>query len=41
MIASRIFDMDLQGSAVRRGSDGRFRDGRVVGRRVKIKFYSR
>ena len=38
-IASRIFDIALEQSAVHRGSDGRFKSGPLAGKSVNIKMY--
>lgn len=39
-LASEIFGITLHESAVHRGSDGYFADGRLAGKSVNIKFYS-
>ena len=38
-IAGRIFEIELERSANATGHDGRFRDGRLMGRTVNIKCY--
>jgi hypothetical protein len=38
-LASQIFDIELEESAVARGFDGRFRSGTLQGRTVNIKWY--
>ena len=40
-IASRIFDIELEESAVHPGSDGRFRSGPLAGKSVNIKMYGK
>lgn len=39
-LAAEIFDITLHESAVHKGSDGYFADGRLAGKSVNIKFYS-
>ena len=38
-IASRIFDIELEPSAVAKAIDGRFRTGALAGRSVNVKWY--
>jgi hypothetical protein len=38
-IASRIFDIELEASAVAKAIDGRFRAGALAGRSVNVKWY--
>lgn len=38
-IASRIFDVELEQSAVTKAIDGRFRNGPLAGRSVNVKWY--
>lgn len=38
-IAAQVFDIELEGSAVAAGIDGRFRSGPLQGRTVNIKWY--
>jgi len=38
-IASRIFDIELEPSAVAKAIDGRFRSGSLTGRSVNVKWY--
>ena len=40
-IASRIFGVQLETSAVARGHDGRFREGPMAGATVNVKFYGK
>lgn len=40
-IASRIFDIQLEDSAVTKGFDGRFKTGKLMGRTANIKFYAK
>lgn len=40
-IASQVFDIELESSAVHKGSDGRFRSGALAGRTVNIKWYAK
>jgi len=40
-IASRIFDIELEVSAVNKGFDGRFRSGPHVGKSVNVKWYAK
>lgn len=40
-IASRIFDIELEPSAVAKGIDGRFKTGPLQGRSVNIKWYGK
>jgi len=40
-IASEVFDIALQESAVNKGFDGRFRSGPLTGRSVNIKWYAK
>ena len=40
-LASRIFDIELEESAVHPGSDGRFRSGPLAGKSVNIKMYGK
>lgn len=39
-LAAEIFDITLHESAVHKGSDGYFADGRLAGKSVNVKFYS-
>lgn len=38
-VASQVFDIELEPSAVTAGIDGRFRSGQLAGRTVNIKWY--
>ena len=40
-IASRVFDIALERSAVNPGSDGRFRSGPLAGKSVNVKMYGK
>lgn len=40
-IASVLFDIELNHSATKKGSDGFFRNGTLVGKSVNIKFYGK
>ena len=40
-IASRIFRIELEGSAVHPGADGRFIDGPLAGKSVNVKMYGK
>jgi hypothetical protein len=40
-IASKIFDVELENSAVVKGIDGRFRSGSLVGKSVNVKYYAK
>jgi hypothetical protein len=40
-IASKVFDIELEGSAVAKGIDGRFRSGLLRGKSVNVKFYAK
>ena len=40
-IASRLFDIELAGSASQRSIDGRFRKGPLAGKTVNIKWYAK
>jgi len=40
-IASRVFDIELQESAIAMGFDGTFRSGPLIHRSVNIKFYAK
>ncbi len=40
-IASRIFDILLHESAIKKGSDGKFNSGQLVGKSVNVKLYSK
>lgn len=40
-IASRIFNIELEQSAVAKGIDGRFRDGPLKGKTVNVKIYGK
>ena len=40
-LASRLFDIQLEDSAVAKGIDGHFRSGELAGRHVNVKFYGK
>ncbi len=40
-IASKVFDIELEASAVSKGIDGRFRSGPLEGKAVNVKFYAK
>ena len=40
-IASQVFDIELEESAVAKGIDGRFRSGQLAGRTVNVKWYGK
>lgn len=40
-IASKVFDIQLEESAVAKGIDGRFRNGPLAGMSVNVKFYAK
>ncbi|MCI0334593.1 MAG: hypothetical protein L0228_15355 [Planctomycetes bacterium] len=40
-IASKVFDIELEASAVAKGIDGRFRSGLLQGKTVNVKFYAK
>ncbi len=40
-IASHIFDIALHESAIKKGSDGKFNSGTLMGRSVNVKLYSK
>jgi hypothetical protein len=40
-IASKIFDIELERSAVAKGCDGRFCSGQLQGKTVNVKFYAK
>jgi hypothetical protein len=40
-IASKVFDIELEPSAVTKGIDGRFRSGELSGKSVNVKFYAK
>ena len=40
-IASRVFDIELEESAVHKAVDGVFRNGKIAGRTVNIKWYGK
>ena len=40
-IASHVFDIALESSAVNKGFDGRFRSGSLAGRTVDVKWYAK
>ena len=40
-IASKIFDIELEESAVQKGIDGRFHSGPLIGKAVNIKWYGK
>ena len=40
-VASRVFDIELHDSAVRKDSDGRFASGPHAGKTVQVKFYAK
>jgi hypothetical protein len=40
-IASRLFDLALEASAINKGFDGRFRSGPLAGKTVNVKWYGK